>query len=103
MKTDETTLIASLEHYGRDYVHSVVMEECAELIQAVSKMFRYEKTDEGYSDGLAVIRSNLIEEMADVRICLDYLEIMHGISETTVDKVQEEKEARILRRIHGGK
>lgn len=47
----------------------VVMEECAELIQAISKLCRAKQTD----------KYNLLEEMADVQICIWYLQEIYDI------------------------
>ena len=53
------TISASNRKYGEDYQTTVCMEECAELIQAISKMKRGQSR-----------RDNLLEEMADVLICI---------------------------------
>lgn len=60
MKDDEITQL--IAHYGEAKTLVMCMEECAELIQAVSKLLRYGTTLE--------VESNLIEEMADVIICM---------------------------------
>ena len=49
--------------FGNQYILTVAMEECAELIQAVSKIKRYGCSEE-YCD-------NLNEEIADVGICIE--------------------------------
>ncbi len=51
-----------LKHYNWKTQCTVAMEELAELQQQVSKQIR------GYDDPIG-----LLEEMADVYICLDYL------------------------------
>lgn len=51
------------------YLLIVVMEECAELIQAISKTMRAKQTD----------KYNLLEEMADVQICIWYLQEIFDI------------------------
>lgn len=50
----------SVSHYGVERQPIVCMEECGELIQAVSKRLRGRPNPE----------HNLAEEMADVAICL---------------------------------
>lgn len=58
----------SIEKYGKEMQSIVCMEECSELIQAVSKRLcgKPDATD------------NLAEEMADVTICLYLLKEMYG-------------------------
>ena len=56
---DSNVVQNSIKHYGSDMQTTVCMEECAELIQAISKMKRGKDN-----------RDNLIEEMADVMICI---------------------------------
>lgn len=66
----------SLNLQGPDETTVVIMEECAELIQATSKCAR--KHDEA--------RINLLEEMADVSICMMYLKKMYDISDEELNK-----------------
>lgn len=61
----------SVERFGARLQSVVCMEECAELIQAVSKRLR------GKSDP----DDNLAEEMADVVICLHLLQDMYGVTD----------------------
>ena len=65
-----------IDFYGVYPQARIAMEECAELIQAISKRLRYPKDKK---------RDNLIEEMADVLIVLKY-EIMFKIS---IKEIQE--------------
>ena len=52
----------AIEHYGREKQCMMTAEECAELIQALSKALRY--------DGESFIRQ-VAEEVADVEIMLE--------------------------------
>jgi NTP pyrophosphatase (non-canonical NTP hydrolase) len=61
----------SIEHYGVTKQSIVCMEECAELIEAYNDRKRDGLTDE--------TRSHMVEEMADVLICLWLLEHMYDI------------------------
>lgn len=61
----------SIEYYGVTKQSVVCMEECAELIEAVDDRRR-----DGLTDGTS---AHLVEEMADVLICLWLLERMYGI------------------------
>lgn len=77
----------AIEHYGKDVQSTVCMEECAELIQAISKEKR------GKSD-----KSHLAEEMADVIICIEMLKEIYSISDDMVSEWIQIKEARIIER-----
>ena len=78
----------SIEHYGKDVQSTVCMEECAELIQAISKEKR------GKSD-----KSHLAEEMADVIICIEMLKQIYNITEDEIHSWIINKQERIIRRI----
>ena len=85
---DSYLLKRSIEHYGKDLQSTVCMEECAELIQAISKEKR------GKSD-----KSHLAEEMADVIICIEMLKEIYSISDDMISEWIQIKEARIIERI----
>ncbi len=78
----------SIQHYGIENQSTVCMEECAELIQAISKAKR------GRTD-----RDNMIEEIADVLICIEMLKQMHMISDDEINKWIEKKQAREVERM----
>ena len=79
----------SVERFGRDKQSIVCMEECAELIQAVSKRLRGRPDSE----------HNLAEEMADVTICLKLLQIMYDITDDELDEWVERKTMRQKQRM----
>lgn len=64
------------------------MEECAELIQAISKAKRGK-----------INRDNMIEEIADVLICIEMLKQMYMIPDEKINKWIEKKQAREAERI----
>ena len=78
----------SIEHYGKEVQSTVCMEECAELIQAISKEKR------GKSD-----KDHLAEEMADVIICIEMLKQIYNITEDEIYSWVITKQERIIRRI----
>ena len=80
-------------HYGIDPQLNVLQEECAELIQAVSKYRR---------DGMKLesVPSGLIEEIADVEIMLEQARILLGDHvNCEIDRRKTEKIIRQLERI----
>ena len=64
----------SIDHYGTQLQSIVCMEECAELIQAISKKLREPTSTDDH----------LAEEMADVTICLNLLKLMYGITDKEI-------------------
>lgn len=79
----------SIEKYGKETQSIVCMEECSELIQAVSKRLR----------GKPDATDNLAEEMADVTICLYLLKEMYGITDERLDEWIARKTARQCERM----
>lgn len=61
---------------------TIAMEECAELIQEISKMIQ--KGEKGF-DIWTLHQFGLLEEMADVYICLRYLRYIFHISDALVE------------------
>ena len=90
--SDQTKVIA---RYGADAQAMIHAEELAELIQAASKMRRAINT--GSETDAA--RYNLIEEAADVLICLRQMQEIYGISDhdiqVMVDRTCRRQEARL--------
>lgn len=70
----------SLKHYNWKTKCTVAMEELAELQQQVSKQIR------GYNDSIG-----LLEEMADVYICLEFLKSIFNIDEPDLRKAMDVK------------
>ena len=88
------TFNQSIIKYGKEPQCRQAMEECAELIQAVNKMLRYEDRPaepEYYA--------NLIEEIADVEIMLYQLKVMFNIDDDQVFAFKVEKAKREQERL----
>lgn len=81
-------IVESIQHYGKNNQSTVCMEECAELIQAISKAKRGK-----------INRNNMIEEIADVLICIEMLKQMYMISDEKINKWIEKKQAREAERM----
>lgn len=79
----------SIEKYGKTMQSIVCMEECSELIQAVSKRLR----------GKPDATDNLAEEMADVTICLYLLKEMYDITDEQLNEWIARKTARQSKRM----
>jgi NTP pyrophosphatase (non-canonical NTP hydrolase) len=77
--------------YGKEIQSTICMEECAELIQAISKMKRGKDNID-----------NLIEEMADVLIAFSQLRYIYGITDDDIIEWLDAKQDRQRRLLYGG-
>ena len=83
--------------FGIDYQLAIVQEECAELIQAISKLKRARNSDHPGRTAKAAM-NNLMEEAADVQIMLDQIRIMYPSK--AYDTIRTQKIARLEKRIN---
>lgn len=90
-KTNKDALEKAIKKYGVEKQLLVCMEEPAELIQAISKVERYPEDSTRMQD--------LIEEMADVTICLEYLKLIYNIRQEELDEWINRKVKRISKKI----
>lgn len=81
-----------IDKNGIQIQSNIAMEECAELIQAISKCLRSKEMVP------MTVREHLIEEMADVSICLDQLKVMYCIDDYEIDSWKKMKEERLIKR-----
>lgn len=88
----------TLERYGIEKQSLVAMEELSELQKAISKLVRNpeEKTKPLEFKGL---RHNLIEEMADVLICMDQLIEFYRIQRLDIQDIIQAKQERQAKRL----
>ena len=74
-----------------DLCLTIAMEECAELIQAISKAKR------GKLD-----KDNLAEEIADVLICINWVQSILEISDYDINVWYKKKRNRVVERLNKG-
>lgn len=88
----------TMNRYGIKMQSLVAMEELSELQKAISKLVRNpeEKTKPLEFKGL---RHNLIEEMADVIICMDQLKEYYNITHAKIQINIDSKQARQAKRL----
>lgn len=88
----------TMDRYGIEMQSLVAMEELAELQKAISKLVRNpeEKTKPLEFKGL---RNNLIEEMADVLICMDQLIEYYQIQGIEIQDIIQAKQKRQAKRL----
>lgn len=80
--------------FGGVFQSMIAMEECAELVQAISKCIRKPHDEEA--------RKHLVEEMADVLICLQQLKRIYDVSDLELDFWTASKLGRLERRLSHG-
>lgn len=88
----------TMDRYGIERQSLVAMEELAELQKAISKLVRNpeERTKPLEFKGL---KHNLIEEMADVLICMDQLIVFYKINHKDIQSVIDSKQERQAKRL----
>ena len=89
MRINNKLISKSINYYGKDVQTTVCMEECAELIQSISKLKRYGVYD----------TSNLAEEMADVLICIEILKQVYSVTNAELQEWIDKKQGRIDERM----
>lgn len=82
-----------ISKHGYKAQSMIAMEECAELIQAISKCIRTKEFP------AIEEREHLIEEMADVMFCMDQLQVMYQITDEELYAMKQYKEKRTLKRL----
>lgn len=95
MKNEPNELAAQImQHYGVEHQKDILIEECAELIQAVEKTRRMKDAPD--------FTANMVEEMVDVFIMLlQFGSIMNEYWLKLFDVTLESKLKRQLERIEG--
>lgn len=88
MRINHDIIKKSIRHYGKGLIATIAMEECAELIQAISK-YKCGKPD----------RDNMAEEIADVLISIENMKYVAGISDKKIQKWIDYKQKRSLKRV----
>ena len=84
-----------IEVHGVEETLDICFEECGELVQAISKMKRACRSE----SRLVEAQAGLLEEMADVLICMEMLGEMFAISQSNIDAMVGIKMVRNMKRI----
>ena len=74
---------------------TITIEELGELTQALGKYVRYMSDDGTLRKGIIDIYDMIIEELADVELCLEKFKKLNYIDQIEIDKIKEYKENRI--------
>ena len=91
-QTEKDLYERNIRYHGTQQETTIAMEECSELIQAISKCKRYG----GFIDNH---RDNLIEEIADVLIVINELQLIYDISDNDIENIKNTKMDRMDFRI----
>ena len=92
---DRKDIKSLIEAHGVEETLDICFEECGELVQAISKRKRACRLEEGVEKA----QINLLEEMADVLICMEMLGEIFAISPSNIDAVVGIKMVRNMKRI----
>ena len=92
-KTGAEKIRAIARHYGKEPQMGVTQEECAELIQAISKVRRKGETVETLD--------NLVEEIADVSIMCAQLEELFGVRASVALRMHQKLDRQLERIAEG--
>lgn len=99
LRIKQDTLIfdpsAAVKVLGKDQIITQTFEELGELTQALSKKKRSLINDKTLRKSKEEIDDDLIEEIADVEICLRNLKLLFDIDEKSIKKKKYEKLSRM--------
>ena len=85
-------IIKIADHYGESSQLSILQEECAELIQAVSKYRRKSEPD-------VFDKMPIEEEIADVEIMVEQIKYLLNISHSDIKSIKDTKLERQIKRM----
>lgn len=91
----------TMDRYGIERQSLVAMEELSELQKAISKLVRNPKeiTNKLEFREFRGLRHNLIEEMADVLVCMDQLIEFYHIQRPEIQELIQAKQERQAKRL----
>ena len=92
--------LETAKYYGYEAQSNQLVEECAELIQAVNK---YRLGQPVAEDKKAIARDNLVEEIADVELMLEQVKYLLQIPEDEILAVKTFKVNRTRERMENSK
>ena len=90
-QTEKDLYERNIQYHGIEQETTIAMEECSELIKAISKCKRYGCVDK--------YRDNLIEEITDVLIIINELQLIYDISNDDIENIKKYKIDRMDYRI----
>lgn len=88
------------DYYGYEAQSNQLVEECAELIQAVNKFRRAKGLGQATPVEYMEAKANLIEEIVDVEVMLEQVKYLLHIIERDVLVIRDKKMSRTLERMN---
>lgn len=88
------------DYYGYEAQSNQLVEECAELIQAVNKFRRAKGMGQATPVEYMEAKANLIEEIVDVEVMLEQVKYLLHIIERDVLVIRDKKMSRTLERMN---
>lgn len=80
---------------SRVYRAIITIEELSELTQALTKYIRYMFYDDSLRKDRIEIQEMIMEELADVELCLDKFKKMMCIDDCDIEIIKQNKEKRL--------
>lgn len=87
--------------YGIEMQSLVAVEELSELQKAITKLIRYPERSTKLLEYKG-LRSNLVEEMADVLIVMDQMKYYYGVSDDEINDIIQAKQERMMKNYREG-
>lgn len=91
------------DHFGYEEQREQLVEEMAELIQALNKYRRATKGSTGLTNKAKIALDNVVEEIADVEVVLEQIKYLLQIPQEDVVAMKVFKVNRTLERIKEGR
>lgn len=89
------TNLETADYFGYEIQSEQLVEECAELIQAVNKYRRARGTGQPTALSKEAAFDNLVEEIADVESMLEQIKYLLKIPQVMIDGIKEVKTEKI--------
>lgn len=90
-----------IEKVGEPAALELLAEECVELAHAALKLARAERKENPTPTTVAACQAKMIEEMADVRICLDEVQTLDWFDPEDLVDAEIRKKDRMAKRMKG--
>jgi len=90
----------AIYYFGKTVQKVIAIEELSELQKAISKSIRYDEMGATDPNRGESIREDIIEEIADVGICIKQIMTMLDIDEKEIDKVTKVKIERLNSKVN---
>lgn len=92
---------AYIGQYGIEMQSLVAVEELSELQKAITKLIRYPEKSTKLLEYKG-LRSNLVEEMADVLIIMDQMKYYYGVSDDEINDIIQAKQECMMKNYREG-